>query len=222
MPAPGLSTGLTGKTVISYSDQNTTTTDPAGVPKVTTVDGVGRLIQVVESGISQTTNYGYDPADNLVTVDSVGATALCNAYSGNHTRAFEYDPLGHLTSSCNPETGPPLPWTHGDTDGIISWTYDSAGRPHTRTEGAGTTAGGTATVTFAYDDPLGQLTSKTYSDSVTPSVAFSYNYANCSATKSCGRLSSEAFWATMSSATSWGCSSRSGPVLRTRSRTAGT
>ena len=189
MPTPGLATGLTGKTVMSYLDQNTTTTDPANVSRVTTVDGVGRLIRVVESGISQTTKYAYDPADNLVAVDSVGATALCNGYGDNHTRVFQYDPLGHLTSSCNPETGPSLPWTHGSTDGIISWTYDSAGRPHTRTEGAGAAGGGTATVTFAYDDPLGQVTSKTYSDSITPSVAFSYSYANCSATKSCGRLS---------------------------------
>ncbi len=181
---------LLGITSISYSDQSTTTVDPAGVSKTTTVDALGRLIQVQESGISQTTTYAYDVADNLISVQQPGLATPCAVpNSGNATRAFRYDSLGRLTSACNPESN------------TILWTYDDNGNPLTRTQlnSGGSTV---ATMTMTYNaaiDPMGRITSKTYSDSVTPPVTYTYNFSGTSGQPPC---SFGALTATTTTATS--------------------
>ena len=65
-PAPwGSNTTNLGTWTTSYSANTTTLTDPDGVARTNTYDGLGRLSRVQENGISATTCYSYDVLDNL-------------------------------------------------------------------------------------------------------------------------------------------------------------
>jgi YD repeat-containing protein len=124
------------------------------VSRTNTVDGLGRLKQVVENGISATTTYSYDALDNLVSV----------AQPGVLTRTFNYNSLSRLGSAFNPETK-----TTDDPDpqsGTTLYTYDANGNVAMRTLG-------TKVTTYTYDE-LDELTGKGYNDS-TPPVTYSYN-----------------------------------------------
>ena len=123
------------------------------------MDGLGRLTQVTENGISASTSYSYDALDNLTAVTPPGGFA---------GRSFVNSSLKRLISATNPETGPGTP---------ITYTYDANGNLKTKTAGGVTT-------TFTYD-PLDELTGKTYSDS-TPAASYTYSAGWRSAASSGG------------------------------------
>jgi RHS repeat-associated protein len=131
----------------------TTIADESGKQRVQYVDGLGRLIGVVEdpgSGhANYSTIYAYDGLDNLRTVTQ-----------GGQTRTFTYDMLGRLLTGANPESGP------------VTYTYDGNGNLLTKTDARTTPA---ATVSMTYD-PANRLTGKSYASSLgTPAVQFCYD-----------------------------------------------
>jgi hypothetical protein len=68
LPAPwGSNTTNWGSVTTTYSANTTTVTDEAGVARQTTIDGAGRLSQVLEDplGLKFNTSYTYDALDNL-------------------------------------------------------------------------------------------------------------------------------------------------------------
>jgi len=52
-----------------------------GIVSRLTVDGLGRMTQVVENGIGATTTYSYDALDDLVGVAQTGGPSRSFAYS---------------------------------------------------------------------------------------------------------------------------------------------
>ncbi|MBK9168354.1 MAG: hypothetical protein IPM24_12915 [Bryobacterales bacterium] len=84
---------------VGYSQNEVTTTDAAGRQRRAVEDGLGRLTQAVENpgGLfgqpALTTNYTYDAADRLTTVNQ-----------GEQQRSYGYDGLGRLTCASNPES----------------------------------------------------------------------------------------------------------------------
>ena len=143
-----------------YSGNQTTTTDPAGVQRVTTVDAEGRLVSVTEAGTA-VTSYKYDALDDLTAVCQGAAfdsNGNCRA-SGTRARSFGYDSLKRLTSAQQPESG------------TTTYTYDNNGNLLTSTNA------NQNVVTMGYD-VLNRITSKAYtvvSGSATPDVTFCYD-----------------------------------------------
>jgi RHS repeat-associated protein len=126
-------------------------TDPAGKVRKMRKDGLGRLVEVIESpaaGINYSTIYDYDPLDNLTHV-----------YQGSQTRTFEYSSLGRLNKAINPESG------------TILYAYDDSGNLATRTDAL------LKVTTMSYDD-LHRLVTKSYRDSnnnpAAPTVTYEY------------------------------------------------
>ena len=130
----------------SHNANQVLVTDQAGKQRQSTMDGLGRLTQVVEdpNGLNYLTTYSYDTLDNLTTVSQ-----------GNQTRSFAYSSLKRLMSASNPESG------------IVSYTYDNDGNLLTKTDAR------SIVTTMAYD-PLNRVTSKTYSDG-TPQLNYFYD-----------------------------------------------
>ena len=102
--APSAKTGCTlgatpvwtaGSQASCVDGNQTQTLDEAGVSRTNTVDALGRLTQVVETGIAATTGYTYDVQGNLTSVTQAGTSG----------RSFAYDSLGRLQSATNPESG---------------------------------------------------------------------------------------------------------------------
>jgi YD repeat-containing protein len=113
----------------------------------TTADALGRLTQVVENpggSPSYSTQYGYDPVDELTSVNQA-----------SQTRTFAYDSLQRIMSATNPENG------------TVSYSlYDSNGNLKTRSDARNTTT------SYTYD-LLNRITAKSYSDG-TPTVSYTY------------------------------------------------
>ena len=155
---PGALSGCadSGSQVTCASNTTTTTVDEAGVTRTNTVDGMGRLISVVENSLcNSTVNYGYDVLGNLTSVNHAGYVGGCSLPPAiNPSRTFVYDSLSRLSSATNAESA------------TTSYTYDNDSNLHTRTDGQGRAA------TFSYD-ALNRLTGKSYNDS-TPGVTYSY------------------------------------------------
>ena len=105
----------------------TTVTDQAGKTRVSYADGLGRLSEVVESGIGVTTRYKYDVLDNLTRVCQAGMWGSAPDYTciGGQLRSFAYDSLSRLTSATNPESG------------ATGYTYDGNGNLLSRTDANG-------------------------------------------------------------------------------------
>ncbi len=134
-------------TTTGYEGAVTRVTDPATVKRESTVDALGRLIQVIENpggDPAYTTAYQYDLLDNLTQVNQSG-----------QTRTFLYDSLKRLREATNRESG------------TITYTYDAGGNLATRTDQRGTK-------TFQPYDGRNRPTSFSYSDG-TPAVTYTYD-----------------------------------------------
>jgi YD repeat-containing protein len=112
--------------------------------RVMSYDGLGRLVQVTESGIvppngtDAVTTYAYDGLDNLVGVNQSG-----------QTRSFTFDSLSRLTKAVNGESG------------TTCYTYDNDGNLQTRIQAAASNCSpGTGILTSYNYDYLNRLTSK--------------------------------------------------------------
>jgi YD repeat-containing protein len=176
LPAPwGTNNNNTGTAFNNYGSNYAKSTDEAGVSRTSYVDGLGRLTQVTENGLSlpsgaspppcsttsgglATTCYYYDVLDNLISVTPPNGCGVTAPYTCNG-RTFTYTSLQRLQTTVNPESG------------TTSYTYDPNGNLLTRTAGGITT-------TYTYDE-LDELTAKTYSDynsaSPTPWASYTYN-----------------------------------------------
>ncbi len=86
----------------SYSGVTTTVTDQVGRKRQSEVDGLGRVVKVVEQNpatgaldsVNYLTTYSYDVLNNLTQVNQ-----------GSQTRSFSYDALSRLISQTTPEAG---------------------------------------------------------------------------------------------------------------------
>ncbi|MBV9779465.1 MAG: RHS repeat protein, partial [Acidobacteriaceae bacterium] len=147
LPGPwGSNSNSFGTVSTSYDAQYTTVTDQAGNARKSAVDGVGRLVSVVEDPghLNYSTTYSYDTLDNVTGVNQSGMT-----------RSFVYDSLKRLSSVANPESG------------ATYYAYDNDGNLVKKTD-----ARNIAT-SYTYD-ALNRITSKAYSDG-TPAVAYTYD-----------------------------------------------
>ncbi|WP_263418394.1 carbohydrate-binding domain-containing protein [Terriglobus albidus] len=160
----------------SYSGTVTTFTDEAGKKWKRTVDGLGRLVEVIEDsdGLKLKTHYRYDALDNLLDVDQYG-----NSSTVQLKRRFRYDLLSRLIWACNPE-GIYANKTCDGTNWSMGYSYDDNGNLKSKWDARG------LVVTFSYDS-LDRLTDKTFNDQ-TPGQHFQYD-ANGATYNSIGRLS---------------------------------
>jgi len=119
----------------SYQANQTTVTDPAGKWKIFTNDAMGNLISATEpdpaGGANLVTNYTYNQANQLTGVSMPRST-------GTQSRTFAWTG-SDLTSATNPENG------------TVTYTYDGAHHPLTRTDAKG------QQTQYSYD-PYGRLT----------------------------------------------------------------
>ncbi|MBS1800479.1 MAG: hypothetical protein JSS95_11715 [Acidobacteria bacterium] len=150
---------------INYSGNVTTTTDEATNSWQRTVDGLGRLIQVVEPN-GAATNYTYTARGDLASVTQpglIGETA--------RNRYFFYDWLSRLDQTYNPESGW-ICYGYGSNPDIggpknCNPDYDANGNVLHKTDGRG------VLTSYSYD-ALNRLTQKSYSDG-TPTATFGYD-----------------------------------------------
>ena len=86
---------------LTYSTNSTTSSDPAGIQRKSSVDGVGRLSALVEpdptqnNSLSLTTSYTYNVIDELTQI----------AQGSSQTRTYTYDALGRALMAATPEAG---------------------------------------------------------------------------------------------------------------------
>lgn len=143
----------TGIVTSTYSGTTITVTDQANKQRRSTVDALGRLIEVLEptstGALTQSTTYDYDARGNLKQV-----------HQGEQTRTFNYDSLGRLVSSITPETG-------AIGNGFTSYEYDIASNLTKRTDPRN------IVTTYTYDT-LNRLLTRSYSDS-TPTATYFYD-----------------------------------------------
>ncbi|HWQ15104.1 MAG TPA: hypothetical protein VNL77_20065, partial [Roseiflexaceae bacterium] len=139
-------TNWNGRVTTAYNAEQTTVTDQAGKTRRSDVDGLGRLVKVVEDpgGLHYETTYSYDALDSLTGVSQ-----------GSQARTFSYDSLSRLRSATNPESG------------TVSYGYDAAGNLASRGDGRG------VVTSYTYDG-LHRVKTRSYSDG-TPAVTYSYD-----------------------------------------------
>jgi RHS repeat-associated protein len=160
-------------------------TDPLGHQTQQVYDADGNLHQVIDP-LTQTTTFDYDVANQQITVTRPDTTVLRNDYwpdgslksqtdgAGNVT-SYAYDPLGRLASMTDPS-----PQT-------TTYTHDGAGNLKTVLDPA------SRTTTYGYD-VADRLTSVTYSDGVTPNVAYTYDNDNQRLTMVDGTGTTSSVW----------------------------
>ena len=149
------STNRTAITSTDYNVNQTTVTDPASKQNTQILDGLGRLVNVVEdpSGLHYITTYAYDTLGNLTQVNQ-----------GVQSRTFNYSSLGRLLSATNPESG------------TVSYSYTDSGDLLARTDARGV-------ITSNSYDGMHRILTKSYSgdNGLTPNVTYSYFDAGSSA-----------------------------------------
>jgi hypothetical protein len=162
----------------SFSGLTTTATDEASNSIQTTVDLLGRVVNVLEPNAAGTptvpTTYTYD-LSGLRTVNQQGI-----GNESSRARSFSYDSLSRLLSATNPETG------------TISYLYNVAGAlcagdqslPCSKTDARG------VTTTFTYD-VVNRIQSKQYSAGGAPDPTPWSCYSYDTATNGIGRLATE-------------------------------
>lgn len=172
----------------AYCGNTTLVTDEAGHWRRSTVDGLGRLIEVDEPNSPTAsvnsngcpgsgepiwvTTYGYDTLGNLTSV----------LQAGSRPRSFTYDSLLRLLSANNPESG------------NLAYTYDANGNVTTKlTPLQNQTGSQTVTLTYCYD-ALNRLTAKgsgssqqtcTNGTMPNPVATYSYDGSSCLGQASC-------------------------------------
>lgn len=148
-PATGTNGNWTGSVTTVYDANKTTVTDQAGKARRSEVDGLGRMVNVVEdpASLAYQTSYTYDVFGNLRTVSQ-----------GAQSRTFTYDSLSRLRTAANPESG------------TVSYTYDDNGNLLTKQDAR------SITTTLSYDG-INRVTAKTYTDG-TPRVDYFYDTQN--------------------------------------------
>jgi len=155
----------------AYCGPTTLVTDEAGHWRRSTVDGLGRLIEVDEPnsttatvnsngcpGTSEpiwVTTYGYDAIGDLVGV----------VQGGSRNRSFVFDSLKRLTISTNPEAG------------NVTYTYDSDNNVLTKKDGR------SITITYTWDG-LNRMKTRTYSNG-DPTVTYTYDQTTCVVVTTC-------------------------------------
>jgi RHS repeat-associated protein len=152
-------------TSTTYSGLCSTVTDPENKTRILCNDALGRLTSAVEDphGLNYSTTYTHDALDNLTSVTQGGQTP-CLLNGTAVSRSFVYDSLSRLTNSCNPESGKTA-YTYPTPSSLCSGDPSTV---CTRTDARN------ITTTYAYNDSLNRLTSKTYSDG-TPTANFFYD-----------------------------------------------
>jgi len=156
----------------AYCANTTLVTDEAKNWRRSTVDGLGRLIEVDEpnstsakvnsNGCPATgdpiweTTYTYDALDDL-------ASAV---QSGSRSRSFSFDSLKRLTQSTNPESGVTCYGTVVSSACQLNG-YDADGNVVTKTDARN------ISISYSYD-VLNRLTGKTYSNG-DPSITYVYD-----------------------------------------------
>ncbi|GAA2136576.1 RHS repeat-associated core domain-containing protein [Kitasatospora kazusensis] len=166
--APGCTPPARGCTAYAYDAWGhvVRTTDPLGRSASAGYDADGNRSSSTDGNGRQTT-FLYDPANRLTVTTGADGTRTRSDYNPDGTTAdtvdannaktvFGYDSRGHQTSRTDPDNR------------STTYTYDADGHPRTGVDAAG------RTVTDGYD-AAGRLTSLTYSDGVTPNVAYRYN-----------------------------------------------
>jgi RHS repeat-associated protein len=144
----------------TYSGNTTTVIDEAAHKRETVRDGLGRLSSVVEdpSTLDYVTSYTYDALDDLLSV----------IQAGSHSRTFQYDSLGRLTSSSNPEIS-----------GAITYSYDANGNVSTKTAPAPNQTGSAQyTAAMTYDSDNRILTKSYTGGSPTAALSFTYDVSS--------------------------------------------
>ncbi len=149
--------------------QVTSITDPLSHQTQQVYDADGNLHQVIDP-LTHTTTYDYDVANQQITITRPDTTDLHNDYwpdgslktqtdgAGNIT-SYAYDPLGRLSSTTDPKSR------------VTNYTHDGAGNLKTSQDPA------LRTTTLGYDI-ADRLTSVTYSDGITPNVAYTFDNDN--------------------------------------------
>ena len=159
----------------SYSDNCTTSTDPAGANRKLCYDVLGRLQDVYEdpNGISGSTplnyhtQYLYDFIDDLIAVCQGNSFSGTSCPSGSLGRTFTYDGLGRLTSETTPEAGTTNYYYTNSSGGLCSGAVSQLCRA---------TDALSVAKTYSYD-ALNRMTGKSYSDS-TSAVTYSYDQSS--------------------------------------------
>ena len=158
-------------------------TTPLGLTSLTSYDALGRVTSTTDprgtvtgaTASDYTTNYGYDDAGQLTSVQRPGQAAT----------TLGYDADGNLTSQTSPSGTSKTTWTYngenqpltqvepngnapGGTAGnyTTSWGYDADGNPNTETDQLG------RTTSYAYD-ALGRPTSRT--DAINHTTNWAYD-----------------------------------------------
>jgi RHS repeat-associated protein len=142
-----IQTSYTGSTATSGTI--VVVTDQVGRKRQSEVDGLGRVVKVVEqnpsTGLLDATNYltsySYDTLNNLTLVNQ-----------GGQTRSFQYDAMSRKTAETTPEAG------------TVSYTYTSFDQVSTRTDARG------AATTYNFD-ALNRLSTVAYNTTSAPGVA---------------------------------------------------
>ena len=182
----------------AYCGNTTLVTDEAGHWRRSTVDGLGRLVEVDEPNSPTATvnsngcpgsndpiwvtTYGYDTLGNLLSV----------VQAGSRQRNFTYDSLSRILTSTNPEANT-IP--NSSNTVATTYTYDADGNVTYKTMPAQNQQS-TATVTLTYCyDPLNRLTAKGYGQQTcstvspysmpTPVATYSYDGSACQGASAC-------------------------------------
>jgi RHS repeat-associated protein len=149
----------------------TVTTDPLGHTTIEHYDANGNHDSSTDAN-SNATNYVYDPANELLTVQRADTTQLTNDYwpdgslhdqydGANHPTTYAYDAQGRLSTITDPNLR------------VTTDTYDAAGNLTGKADQGGSCTPPITTTskctTYSYDT-ANELASVSYSDGTTPNV----------------------------------------------------
>lgn len=163
----GTSTGLS---TTAYYGAMALKTDQAGKKRITDIGvlGIMNVWEIAAPDAATTTvsfnGQSFNAYRTQYQYDATGS--LTKVIQGGQQRDFEYDDLGRLTDTTNPESG------------HTSYHYDAAGNLDFKTDA------NNVTTTFAYDE-INRTTTQSYNDG-TPTVTYSYD----TSTLGVGRLAS--------------------------------